>query len=244
MPKHNLILFYACSFDGTRHWAEKSKASEKANKWKVIIHNRPDELKAGEMTFGCEILWATERETRKFPSRGFLRVSWAGWKVRVNRFVVARATSKEFVKEFPERRRGKSSFGIFRRTTCKNPFAIFQMSCQTRIARKSSRILLPRWTYRPIKRCKLRPKNNAKREDYKLWCFPQIFTEDAAAECFHLNACYLQWNCEGEKGKVVATIFGGEDENACCCKLKFFRRFSGVSKGFPFANGKVFFASH
>lgn len=173
MPKHNLILFYACSTTlGTGR--QKSKTSEKANKWKVIIHNRPGELKTGEMTFGCEILWATERKSRKFSSRGFLRVSWAGWKVRVNRFVVARAASKEFVKEFREKRRERKSFpGIFRRQTFKNPFAIFQMSCQTRIARENLKrfFFFIRRTYRPIKRCKLRPKNNANRKEHKLWCF-------------------------------------------------------------------------
>lgn len=63
--------FYACSTT----LGGKSKASEKANKWKVIIHNRPEELKTGEMTFGCEILWATERDTRKFS------IAWLPWSV-------------------------------------------------------------------------------------------------------------------------------------------------------------------
>lgn len=152
MPKHNLILFYACS-SALSALGGKSKASEKANKWKVIIHNRPGEqLKAGEMTFGCEILWATERETRKFPSRGSLRVSWARVENESQPIRCCESGfSEEFVKEFRERKRT-----VF--PAKENHSAIFQMSCQTRIAR----IRLLHRTYRPIKRCKLRPKNNAK----------------------------------------------------------------------------------
>lgn len=173
MPKHNLILFYACS----TALGGKSKASEKANKWKVIIHNRPEELKTGEMTFGCETLWATERDTRKFS------IAWLPWSVLSGKwewtdFQPIRCCESGFEGICEgisgESARGKSFPGIFRRRTFKNPFAIFQMSCQTRIARKILRdsFFFIRWTYRPIKRCKLRPKkNNAKREEHKLWCF-------------------------------------------------------------------------
>lgn len=69
--------------------------------------------------------------------------------------------------------------------------------------------------------------------------FTQMFTEDTAAECFHLNACYLQWNfARKAAGKVVTAIFGVKMKMRVVVNWSFFAASRVFSEGFPFANGK------
>lgn len=187
MLKHNLILLYACSFDGTRHWAEKSKASEKANKWKVIIHNRPEELKTGEMTFGCEILWATERETRKFPSRGSFRVSWAAVKNESQPIRCCESGFEGICEGISEEREKKVFPAFFDKKLLKILLQFSKWVAKLELQENLQGFFFFLEPTDPLNDANFAPKEKTINYDV----FTQIFTEDAA-ESFHLNACYLQ----------------------------------------------------